>query len=71
MPIQISISNAIKGEPSSGGGSSFLNQYSFEFDGSTDYIEVPNSTSLNITTALSVSAWFKTTSANTILCTYK
>jgi hypothetical protein len=64
MPIQISISNAIKGEPSSGGGSSFLNQYSFEFDGSTDYIEVPNSTSLNITTALSVSAWFKTTSSS-------
>lgn len=37
MPMQISISNAIKGQAPSG-GSSFLNEYSFYFDGSTDFI---------------------------------
>jgi len=61
MPIQISISNAIKGEPSSGGGSSFLNQYSFEFDGSTDYINCGPSlgNSQGTITAFSVSMWIK------------
>ena len=42
----------------------FTNNFSLDFDGVDDYVQVPNSTSLNITTALSVSAWFKTTSAN-------
>jgi len=45
-------------------GSSFASTNSFEFDGSTDYVIVPNSTSLNITTAMSVSMWFKTTSSS-------
>jgi hypothetical protein len=43
---------------------SFTNTKSILLDGVDDYVQVPNSTSLNITTALSVSAWFKTTSAN-------
>ena len=64
MPIQISISNAIKGEPSSGGGSSFLNEYSFEFDGSTDYVDCGNPTSLQITGELSISFWFKSSSTS-------
>ena len=65
--MQISISNAIGGgggAQGSGGGSSFASTNSFTFDGSSDYVYVPNSTSLNITTAMSVSAWFKTTSSS-------
>jgi hypothetical protein len=63
VPIQISISNAIKGQASSG-GSSFLNEYSFEFDGNTDYIEIADADNLsfgNGTTDLpfSISAWVK------------
>jgi len=46
MPIQISISNAIKGQASSG-GSSFLNEYSFTFDGNTDYIEIADADNLS------------------------
>jgi hypothetical protein len=42
----------------------FANTKSILLDGVDDYVYVANSTSLNITTALSVSAWFKTTSAN-------
>lgn len=42
----------------------FANLQSILLDGVDDYVYVANSTSLNITTALSVSAWFKTTSAN-------
>jgi len=64
MPIQISISNAIKGQAPSGGGSSFLNEYSFEFDGNTDYIEIADADNLsfgNGTTdsAFSISLWIK------------
>jgi hypothetical protein len=43
---------------------SIFNRFSFDFDGTDDYVEVPNSTSLNILSALSISAWFKTTSSN-------
>ena len=42
----------------------FQDIYSYQFDGIDDYVYVPNSTSLNITTAISVSAWFKTTSSS-------
>ena len=45
-------------------GSAFASTNSFEFDGSTDYVQVSNSPSLNITSAFSVSMWFKTTSSN-------
>ena len=60
MPMQISISNAIKGEPSSGGGSSFLNEYSFDFDGNTDYIESSSTyTELAGDSQATFSFWFK------------
>ena len=59
MPIQISISNSIKGQASSGGGSSFASTNSFEFDGSTDFIDCGNGASLQITGALTISAWVK------------
>ena len=49
---------------SQAGASSFTNTYSFDFDGTDDYVYVPNSTSLNIITAMSVSMWFKTTSSS-------
>ncbi len=66
MPIQLSISNAIKGEPSSGGGSSFENLYSFEFDGNTDFIETTSTYSeLDGQTTMTFSAWIKPTSATT------
>ncbi len=41
----------------------FVNSQSILLDGVDDYVSVPNSTSLNITTAMSVSFWFKTTSS--------
>lgn len=63
MPMQISISNAIKGQVSSGGGSSFLNEYSFEFDGSTDYINIPT---ITLPTDFSVSMWVKATTSGSV-----
>ena len=46
----------------SGGG--FTNTKSILLDGIDDYVSVPNSTSLNIITAMCVSMWFKTTSSS-------
>lgn len=63
MPMQISISNAIKGQASSG-GSSFASTNSFEFDGSTDYVNCGNNATLSPTTELSISAWFKTSATS-------
>ena len=60
MPMQISISNAIKGQAPSG-GSSFASTNSFTFDGSTDYIHCGNTGMLNGGTELTVAGWFKTT----------
>jgi len=66
--MQVSISNAIKGEPSSGGGSSFENLYSFEFDGSTDFIETTSTYSeLDGGTKLTLSVWIKPISGPPIL----
>lgn len=66
MPIQLSISNAIKGDAPLGGAAPFFNQYSFEFDGSTDYIETTSTYSeLDGATALTISFWAKSTSAVT------
>jgi hypothetical protein len=62
MPMQISISNAIGGgggAQGSGGGSSFASTNSFTFDGNSDYIDFGNPASLQITGALSISAWVK------------
>ena len=42
----------------------FSNTQSILLDGVDDYVDIPNSTSLNITTAMSVSFWFKTTSSS-------
>lgn len=63
MPMQISISNAIKGKSSSGGGSSFENLYSFEFDGNTDYIQSSTSpySELDGQTKATFSLWIKPT----------
>lgn len=59
MPMQISISNAIKGQASSG-GSSFASTNSFEFDGSTDYVEIGSPTSIqSLTSEITISAWIK------------
>lgn len=70
MSMQISISNAIKGEPSSGGGSSFENLYSFEFDGSTDFISVADNANLSFgngtsDSPFSISCWAKVTQLST------
>jgi hypothetical protein len=65
MPMQISISNAIKGEPSSGGGSSFASTNSFTFDGSTDYIEsVSTYSELDSQNNFTFSFWIKPTNLN-------
>lgn len=62
MPIQLSISNAIKGQTLLG-GSSFLNEYSFEFDGNTDFISLGASSTLELTNDFSVSVWIKDSAA--------
>lgn len=49
----------------SGGGVPFLNTKSLAFDGVDDTIDI-GTTSLGITTAISVSAWVKTTSTGTL-----
>ena len=45
------------------GASAFANQYSVSFDGSDDYIDIPDSTALE-TTAFTWSAWFYCTAIN-------
>ncbi len=64
MPMQISISNAIKGEPSSGGGSSFASTNSFSFDGNTDYVDMgpPSNLNFDADNPFSISVWFKRSS---------
>lgn len=67
--MQISISNAIKGQTSSGGGSSFENLYSFEFNGVDDYVDCGDNDNLsfgNGTTdsPFSISAWVNMTDAS-------
>ena len=47
----------------SGGGTPFTNQYSVSFDGSDDYLDIPDSTALE-TTAFTWSAWFYCTAIN-------
>ena len=56
MPIQNSISNAIKGDAQLGGAAPFFNQYSFEFDGNFDYVIL---STISLTSAFSISAWVK------------
>jgi hypothetical protein len=46
-------------------GSSFASTNSFTFDGNTDYIDCGNGASLQITGALTISAWVKTTNTST------
>ena len=36
-----------------------INKKSLTFNGSSDYVEVPNTTELSLTTAMTVSAWVK------------
>jgi hypothetical protein len=60
LPIQNSISNAIKGDAQLGGAAPFFNQYSFEFDGSTDFVEIGSPTSIqNLTSQITISFWIK------------
>ena len=62
MPMQISISNAIGGGGGAqGSGTSFASTNSFEFDGSTDYIDCGTGLgdSQGTITAFSVSMWIK------------
>ena len=61
MPMQISISNAIRGgSQGSGGGSSFESTNSFAFNGSSDYIEsVSTYTELDSQTKATFSFWVK------------
>ena len=46
-------------------GSSFSNLQSLEFDGIDDYVDCGNPASLQITGALTISAWVKTTNTST------
>ena len=61
MPMQISISNSIGGGGGNlgSGGSSFENLYSFAFDGSLDYINIPSYTTLDGLDKFTVSVWVK------------
>ncbi len=66
--MQISISNAIKGEAQgSGGGSSFASTNSFTFDGNNDGVEYGSVYNMadDGSNAFSISCWFKTTSSAT------
>ena len=64
MSIAISISNSVRGSLVPGGGvTPFVNEYSMEFDGSSDYVDVGNPASLQITGALTLSAWVKIASS--------
>jgi hypothetical protein len=65
--MQISISNAIKGQTSLGGGSSFASTNSFEFDGNTDYVTMGDVLDManDGTDAFTISCWFKTTDTAT------
>ena len=66
MPMQISISNAIKGQIN--GGPSFSNLYSFSFDGIDENFSSPsNYTVLNGATNASISFWVKPTESNNIV----
>ena len=49
----------------------FSSTHSFNFDGSNDYLELPITSALNITGAMTVSGWFKVSSQSTaqfIIC---
>lgn len=70
MPIQLSISNAIKGDAPLGGAAPFFNQYSFEFDGSTDYVDCGTNLAL-LGSACTFSAWVKMTDATSFRILHK
>jgi len=57
------------GVPQGGGG--FPNTYSLEFDGVDDVVNGGNSSELQITSDISISAWFKTTSTSTMIIVAK
>jgi hypothetical protein len=67
LPIQNSISNAIKGDAPLGGVTPPFNQYSFEFDGNTDYVTMGDVLDManDGTDAFTISCWFKTTDTAT------
>ena len=66
MPMQISISNAIRGgAQGSGGGSSFASTNSFTFDGNSDYVGCGDVLNLDITDTFSFSQWVKFNSLGT------
>tara|TARA_R100000734_G_scaffold17056_1_gene13248 strand:+ start:2768 stop:3505 length:738 start_codon:yes stop_codon:yes gene_type:complete len=57
MPMQISISNAIKGETN--GGPSFSNLYSFDFDGNDEAFSVNDASNYEFTGDFTIMAWVK------------
>jgi len=54
------------GETNITGGGGFVNEYSMSFDGVDEYFSAGNPSSLQITGALTISAWVKTTNTTTI-----
>ena len=63
----LGLGNLLSGQPLTG----FPNDFSFNFDGSNDYLELPITSALNITGAMTVSGWFKVSSqssAQFIIC---
>ena len=46
---------------------SIFNRFSFEFDGTDDYVDMGNTLDFTNTDAFSISCWFKTTSTATQL----
>lgn len=53
------LEQAIKANRGKGGGPSYSNQYSLNFDGIDDYVNCRNGSNLQFTTAITISAWVK------------
>jgi hypothetical protein len=62
---QAAVNNTIGfGQGALSGGTPFSNTYSTTFDGIDDYVDCGNPTSLQITSELSISFWFKSSSTS-------
>ena len=60
LGMGLGLGNLLSGGPITG----MSNKYSFNFDGSNDYLEVLNNSGLQITGAITISAWIKYSSAH-------
>ncbi len=56
LGMGLGLGNLLSGQPLTG----FPNDFSFNFDGSNDYLDCGNSTALQITGQISISCWIKT-----------